>query len=38
MTVRKKPKNGKGYTDSTGKQWHHIEADTAMVAFYRFVY
>lgn len=30
-------KNGKSYTDSGDGQWQHIEADTAMVAFYRFV-
>jgi len=30
-------KNGKSYTDSADGHWQHIEADTAMVAFYHYV-
>jgi len=30
-------KNGKSYTTGADGQWQHIEANTAMVAFYRFV-
>ncbi|MGD0884731.1 MAG: surface-adhesin E family protein [Thermodesulfovibrionales bacterium] len=30
-------KDGKSYNDSNEGQWQHIEPNTAMVAFYRFV-